>query len=493
MTVDINLTSFSDDARAAKIIKWSVALGSPVGVGDPIAEIETDKAVIDILASGSGILTEILVGEGEVANIGAVIGRIGSDLSLSAVQQKLDAISELEKPAPLSAMEPILMPALSPSMESASLAKWLVAVGAMVSIGEIIAEVETDKATLEIESPSSGVISEILVAAGTADVAVGTPIATIKVEEREGITPQVEAADMPATASGTPPSASPLAKRIASENGVDLDEISGTGARGRVIKSDVEAVMQAPATSASEPVTALFRPGSFETIPHDGMRKTIARRLLESKQTVPHFYVTVECRIDALLELRARLNAASPATDKNGSYKISVNDLVIKAHALALRDNPDANVSWTDTAMLRHTSVDIGVAVSIPGGLITPIIRNAQQKSIAAISAEMRDLAARARNRQLKPEEYQGGTTSVSNLGMFGVQSFAAIVNPPHATILAVGAGERRPVVQEDKLVVGTTMSVTLSTDHRAVDGALAAEVLRSLKSYIESPMSIVV
>ncbi len=493
MTVDINLTSFSDDARVAKIVKWSVAPGSTVGVGDPIAEIETDKAVIDILATGTGILTEILVGEGEVADIGTVIGRIGSDLSHSPTEQKLEAISDLEKPAPLTATESIVMPALSPSMESASLAKWLVAVGAKVSVGEVIAEVETDKATLEVEAPSGGVIAEILVAAGTADVVVGTPIATIKVEESEAVTPQVEAAYTPATASGSPPSASPLAKRIASENGVDLGEVSGTGAKGKVMKSDVEAVMTMAAASANDLVTSLFKPGSFETIPHDGMRKTIARRLLESKQNVPHFYVTVECRIDALLELRARLNAASPAMDRSGSYKISVNDLVIKAHALALRDNPDANVSWTDKAMLRHASVDIGVAVSIPGGLITPIIRDAQQKSIAAISAEMRDLAARARNRQLKPEEYQGGTTSVSNLGMFGVQSFAAIVNPPHATILAVGAGERRPVVEEDKLVIGTTMSVTLSTDHRAVDGALAAEVLRSFKSYIESPMSIVV
>ena len=244
---------------------------------------------------------------------------------------------------------------------------------------------------------------------------------------------------------------------------------------------------------SEEAVLKLFEPGSYELVPHDGMRKTIARRLLEAKQTVPHFYVTVDCELDALLKLRAELNASAPEKDGKPAYKLSVNDMVIKALALAMRAVPDANVSWTETAMLKHKHADVGVAVSIPGGLITPIIRDACHKTLSQISNEMKDLAGRAKSRKLKPEEYQGGTTAVSNLGMFGVKDFAAVVNPPHATILAVGAGEQRAVVKNGALAIATVMSVTLSTDHRAVDGALGAELLGAFKGYIEKPMSMLV
>lgn len=253
----------------------------------------------------------------------------------------------------------------------------------------------------------------------------------------------------------------------------------------------------APAAMASGPsadsVKKLFAEGSYEEVPHDNMRKTIARRLLESKQTVPHFYVTVDCELDALLALREQINKAAPVKDGKPAYKLSVNDMVIKAMAMALKAVPDANVSWTDSAMLKHKHADIGVAVSIPGGLITPVIRDACHKTLSAISNEMKDLAARAKARKLKPEEYQGGTTAVSNLGMFGVKDFAAIVNPPHATILAVGAGEQRPVVKNGQLAIATVMSVTLSTDHRAVDGALGAELMAAFKGYIENPMGMLV
>ena len=269
---------------------------------------------------------------------------------------------------------------------------------------------------------------------------------------------------------------------------------AGTG------KAEAAAAPQAAATPAAAPkgmsqdaVLKNFAEGSYELVKHDGMRKTIARRLQESKQTIPHFYVTVDCELDALLALRSQLNKAAPVKDDKPTYKLSVNDMVIKALALALRDVPDANVSWTDDNMVMHKHSDVGVAVSIPGGLITPIIRSAELKTLSAISGEMKDLGKRARERKLKPEEYQGGTTSVSNMGMMGVKDFAAVINPPHATILAVGAGEQRAVVKNGELAIATVMSVTLSTDHRAVDGALGAELLAAFKGYIENPMGMLV
>ncbi len=442
----------------------------------------------------------------------------------------------------------ILMPALSPTMEKGNLAKWLKKEGDTIKSGDIIAEIETDKATMEVEAVDEGILARIVVPEGTADVAVNEIIGVIaaegedakaaaapaKAEAPKSEAPKTEApkaapaaaapaaasAAAPVASSGERPFASPLARRLAKEAGLDLSKVQGSGPHGRIVEKDVEAAKKgggakaapaaAPATAApatapkpagaplatgpsDEQVKKLFAPDSYEEVPHDGMRKTIARRLLEAKQTVPHFYVTVDCELDALLKLRGELNAAAPEKDGKPAYKLSVNDMVIKALALALKAVPDANVSWTENAMLKHKHADVGVAVSIPGGLITPIIRDACHKSLSQISNEMKDMAARAKARKLKPEEYQGGTTAVSNLGMFGVKDFAAIVNPPHATILAVGAGEQRAVVKGGQLAVATVMSVTLSTDHRAVDGALGAELLAAFKGYIEKPMAMLV
>lgn len=437
----------------------------------------------------------------------------------------------------------ILMPALSPTMEKGNLAKWLKKEGDTIKSGDIIAEIETDKATMEVEAVDEGVLAKIVVPEGTADVAVNEVIGVIAGEGEDaksvtapaaGSAAPAKAAEAPAAAAapastaaaptaapasagGSRAFASPLARRIAKDAGLDLNAIKGSGPHGRIVEKDVEAAKAgggakaAPAAApagapaakpaaaplasgpSDEQVKKLFEPGSYEEVPHDGMRKTIARRLTEAKQTVPHFYVTVDCELDALLKLRGELNAAAPEKDGKPAYKLSVNDMVIKALALALRAVPDANVSWTDNTMLKHKHADVGVAVSIPGGLITPIIRDACHKSLSQISNEMKDMAARAKARKLKPEEYQGGTTAVSNLGMFGVKDFAAIVNPPHATILAVGAGEQRVIVKGGQPAVATVMSVTLSTDHRAVDGALGAELLAAFKGYIEKPMAMLV
>ena len=432
----------------------------------------------------------------------------------------------------------ILMPALSPTMEEGKLAKWIVKEGDTVSSGDVIAEIETDKATMEVEAVEEGKIAKILIAEGSDGVKVNEIIAILleEGEDESALSAAPKAASAPkeeakkeeaAPAPGASPApsapasapqaapsgnrvfASPLARRIASQKGVDLAKVKGTGPRGRIVVADVEAAAKggtaaasaAPASKAAAPqpisddkVLALFEEGSYELVAHDGMRKTIARRLSEAKQQIPHFYLTIDCRLDALLALRAQLNDAAPK-DKDGkpAYKLSVNDMVIKAHALALKAVPEANVSWTDDNMVKHKHVDVGVAVSIPGGLITPIIRKAEEKSLSAISAEMKDLASRARNRKLLPKEYQGGVTAVSNLGMFGVKDFSAIVNPPHGTILAVGAGREEPIVKDGQVTVGTVMSVTLSTDHRAVDGALAAELAAAFKGYIENPMSMLV
>ncbi|NBB47209.1 pyruvate dehydrogenase complex dihydrolipoamide acetyltransferase [Rhizobium sp. CRIBSB] len=443
----------------------------------------------------------------------------------------------------------ITMPALSPTMEEGNLAKWLVKEGDKVKSGDVIAEIETDKATMEVEAVDEGIIAKIVVPAGTEAVKVNALIA-ILAEEGEDVAaaaagggssapkaeaapaPKAEAApapaaapvaaQAPAAASAAPAAstgervfASPLARRLAKEAGLDLKAVSGSGPKGRVVKSDVEKAVStggakaapAPAAAASSaaPAPALakgpsdeavlknFAEGSYDLVPHDGMRKTIAKRLQESKQTIPHFYVSVDCELDALMALRAQLNAASPEKDGKPAYKLSVNDMVIKALALALRDVPDANVSWTDTNMVKHKHADVGVAVSIPGGLITPIIRKAETKSLSTISNEMKDLGKRAKDRKLKPEEYQGGTTAVSNMGMMGVKSFSAVVNPPHATILAVGAGEERVVVKNGEMKIANVMTVTLSTDHRCVDGALGAELLGAFKRYIENPMGMLV
>ncbi|EEZ33041.1 pyruvate dehydrogenase complex dihydrolipoamide acetyltransferase [Brucella sp. NF 2653] len=443
----------------------------------------------------------------------------------------------------------ITMPALSPTMEEGNLSKWLVKEGDKVAPGDVIAEIETDKATMEVEAVDEGTVAKIVVPAGTEGVKVNALIAVLAEEGEDvaaaakgaGAAPKAEApkeepkpaeakkeaaapAAAPAPARSEQPAAapaankgervfaSPLARRIAKDAGVDISAVKGSGPHGRVVQRDVEAALasggakavsaQAESAAAPKPMSddailKLFEEGSYEVVPHDGMRKTIARRLVESKQTVPHFYLTIDCELDALLALRSQINAAAPMlkTEKGEvpAYKLSVNDMVIKATALALRDVPEANVSWTEGGMIKHKRSDVGVAVSIPGGLITPIVRHAESKTLSAISNEMKDMARRARDCKLKPEEYQGGSTSVSNLGMFGVKDFAAIINPPHATIFAIGAGEERAVVKKGEIKVATVMSVTLSTDHRAVDGALAAELAQAFKRHIENPMGMLV
>jgi pyruvate dehydrogenase E2 component (dihydrolipoamide acetyltransferase) len=439
----------------------------------------------------------------------------------------------------------ITMPALSPTMEEGNLAKWLKKEGDTIKSGDVIAEIETDKATMEVEAVDEGVLAKIVVAAGTEGVKVNSVIAILAVDGEDvaaaaqggaaAPAAKADAAPQPVAAAasvatpaaapqvaathGTRAFASPLARRIAKDAGLDVASIAGSGPHGRVIKADVDAAIaggmkaapaaatkplhpeearsavskDAPKGQSSEQILKNFAEGSYELVKHDGMRKTIAKRLQESKQTIPHFYVSVDCELDALLALRTQLNAAAPEINGKPTYKLTVNDLVIKALALSLRDVPDANVSWTDEAMVKHKHADVGVAVSIPGGLITPIIRKAETLSLSAISNAMKDLGARAKDKKLKPEEYQGGTTAVSNMGMMGVKNFAAVVNPPHATILAVGAGEQRPVVKNGALAVATVMTVTLSTDHRCVDGALGAELLGAFKRYIENPMGMLV
>ncbi|WP_216331272.1 pyruvate dehydrogenase complex dihydrolipoamide acetyltransferase [Rhizobium sp. X9] len=448
----------------------------------------------------------------------------------------------------------ITMPALSPTMEEGNLAKWLVKEGDKVAPGDVIAEIETDKATMEVEAVDEGTVAKLVVPAGTEAVKVNALIAILaadgedvaeaakggaaapaeaeapKQEAAKAESPKEESAPAKAekpvadqaAASSTPAPvaesgerifASPLARRLAKEAGLDLSAVSGSGPHGRIVKTDVEKAVAsggakaAPSAAASagapapalakgqsdEAVLKLFEQGSYELVPHDGMRKVIAKRLVESKQTVPHFYVSVDCELDTLLALRAQLNAAAPEKDGKPAYKLSVNDMVIKALALALRDVPDANVSWTESNMVKHKHSDVGVAVSIPGGLITPIIRKAEEKSLSTISNEMKDYGKRAKERKLKPEEYQGGTTAVSNMGMMGVKSFSAVINPPHATILAVGAGEERAVVKNGEIKIANVMTVTLSTDHRCVDGALGAELIGAFKRYIENPMGMLV
>ena len=462
----------------------------------------------------------------------------------------------------------ILMPALSPTMEKGNLAKWLKKEGDKVKSGDVLAEIETDKATMEYEAVDEGTLAKIVVPEGTQDVAVNAVIAVLagegedvkaaasataptsapkkeepkkvetpkasSVETRPSGAPQDEGrkpaqvapkpAPRPEEGAKAPVSkdkhqganrifSSPLARRLAKGAGIDLGRVQGSGPHGRVIARDIEAAKSgkglraatgaapsaapgnaiAPAMSDAQ-VRALYEDGSYDVIPHDGMRRTIAQRLTAAVQSMPTFYLTIDCDIGKLTVAREEINAAAPK-DKDGkpAYKISVNDFVIKALALALQRIPDANVSWTEAAMLKHKHSDIGVAVALPFGLITPIIRNAETKSLSVISNEMRDLAARAKAKKLKPHEYQGGTSSVSNLGMYGIKDFTAVINPPQSSILAVGTGEERAVVRNGKIEAATIMSVTLSCDHRAIDGALGAELITAFKRLIENPVMMVV
>ena len=423
----------------------------------------------------------------------------------------------------------ILMPALSPTMTEGTLARWLKKEGDTIKAGDIIAEIETDKATMEVEAVDEGILGKILVADGTANVAVNAPIAVL-VEAGEAVpsgAPALVAAAPAAAAPAAAPAAaapvaaapaaaasgerifaSPLAKRMAQQAGLSLSAIKGTGPNGRIVKSDVEAAAKggvaaapapaaAPVAAAPAPVAAPApkAPAPVITAPHtvvpnSTMRKVIARRLSESKATVPHFYVSMDIELDALLKLRADLNGRSPK-DGPGAFKLSVNDLIIKAAGVALRRVPKVNATYTEDATIFYDNVDISVAVSIPDGLITPIIRNADTKGLSQISNEMKDLANRAKAGKLKPEEFQGGGFSISNMGMFGVTSFAAIVNPPQAGILAVAAGQQRAVVKNGVLAVATVMTCTLSVDHRVVDGALGAEWMAEFKKIVEDPISL--
>jgi pyruvate dehydrogenase E2 component (dihydrolipoamide acetyltransferase) len=447
------------------------------------------------------------------------------------------------------------MPALSPTMEKGNLARWLKKEGDKIKSGDVIAEIETDKATMEYEAVDDGTLAKIVVPEGTQDVAVNSVIAVLAGEGEDvkaaagaarsapqaapkaaqqaaakppAVAPK-PAAEKPAPvvaqsaprASPTPAPAqlsrgenrifsSPLARRLAKEANIDLNRVQGSGPHGRVIARDIDqaksgkglrapagapagAAAIAPAMSDAQ-IRSLYEEGSYELVPHDGMRRTIAQRLTASVQTIPHFYETMDCDIGRLMAAREEINAAAPKNkDGKPAYKLSVNDFVIKALALALQRIPDANVSWTEAGMLKHKHSDIGVAVALPGGLITPIVRNAESKSLSTISNEMRDLAVRARERKLKPHEYQGGTSSVSNLGMYGIKDFTAVINPPQSTILAVGVGEERAVVRNGKIEAATVMSVTLSCDHRAVDGALGAELIGAFKMLIENPVMMVV
>lgn len=415
----------------------------------------------------------------------------------------------------------VILPKVDMDMATGRIARWFVTEGATVKQGDALFEIETDKAAMEIEAPASGLLRNPT--AEGSEVPIGSVVGWIYGEGEAVVStsapkaPEIATESKRPVASAAPPvvahektngtRVTPLARRIAKEAGIVLSSLVGTGAHGCITRSDVENAIKAkPAATVApkakaeskqpasdEGVRGLFAGRTFREIPHDKMRLTIARRLVESKSTVPHFYVSADCRLDALLKLRTEINASSPMLDGKPLYKVSINDMVIKAWALALKALPMANVTWADDAMLVHDQVDIGVAVSVEGGLITPIIRNAETKRLSDISNEMKDLAARAKTRKLKSDEYNGGTTAISNLGMFGVKNFNAIINPPHATILAVGAGEERGVWEKGVFVPATLMTVTLSVDHRAVDGALGAEALQAFRSFIEKPMAMLV
>ncbi len=433
----------------------------------------------------------------------------------------------------------ILMPALSPTMEEGKLARWLVKEGDTIKSGTILAEIETDKATMEFEAVDEGKIGKILVPEGSEGVKVNAPIAVLlnegdkydasaapaaaapkaapapaapKAEAPKAAAAPAPSAPAPAAAPAPVPShdgkrvfASPLARRIAAQKGIDISALAGSGPHGRIVKADVEnakpgakpaaaagVAAGAPSGFAALPDAKLFyKPDSYEEIPHDSMRKAIAKRLTAAKALIPHYYLTIDCNLTALMATREALNNAAPkGKDKAPAYKLSVNDFVLKAAAMALIKHPDVNASWTENSILRHKQADVGIAVAIPGGLITPIIFGAQAKGLVEISNEAKDLAAKARDKKLKPQEYEGGGFSVSNLGMFGIKSFTSIINPPQSCIIAVGAGEERAVVVGGQLAVATMMTVTMSCDHRVVDGATGAKFLQTFKQFIEEPAS---
>ncbi len=443
----------------------------------------------------------------------------------------------------------ILMPALSPTMEEGTLAKWLKKEGDTVKAGDVIAEIETDKATMEVEAVDEGTLAKILIPEGSEGVKVNTPIAVLaaegedtsaapapKAEAPKAEAPKPAKAEAPkaeakaeapkavepapkaeppkpapaAASTGTRVFASPLAKRIAADANLDLSAVTGTGPAGRIVKSDVEKALAEgprpaakadaprPAAGTAQPALAgslpdarlFYKEGTYKAVPHDSMRKTVAKRLTVAKRDIPHYYLTADIRIEALMAAREAINAKSPK-DGEGAYKVSVNDFIVKAAASALMKVPDVNASWTETDMLLHNHADIGIAVALPGnGLITPIIFAAETKGLIQISRESKELAAKAKAKKLKPSDYEGGSFSISNLGMFGMRDFTGVINPPQASILAVGAGEMRPVVENGQIVVGNVMTVRMSCDHRVIDGALGATWLAALKGFLEDPVT---
>jgi pyruvate dehydrogenase E2 component (dihydrolipoamide acetyltransferase) len=444
----------------------------------------------------------------------------------------------------------IVLPRVDMGMETGKISRWYVEAGAVVEKGQPLFEIETDKAAMEIEAPASGRLADPAACAVTLPVGriVGWILAEGEVPppSASGPSPVLPAGNagpaptvsptagvsaavssppgpvsapaepMVSTAAAVAPStaaatgalrATPLARRTARLEGIDLAALLGSGPRGRILRADVAAEIARRGYTVAEPIAAAPAPAGvsddlirgsteaddIEAIPHDQMRRTIARRLVLSKQTIPHFYLSVDCTLDPLLALREEINAEAEIVDGRPAYRISVNDFVIKAMAVALRKVPEANVTWSDEALLRHAHADIGVAVAVPGGLVTPVVHRAEEKSLLAVSEEMRDFVARAKSRRLRPDEYRGGSTAISNLGMYGIRAFAAIIDPPQATILAVGAGEERVMVRDHQPAVATRMTVTLSTDHRAVDGALGAELLGAFKTAIEKPLAVLV
>jgi pyruvate dehydrogenase E2 component (dihydrolipoamide acetyltransferase) len=533
MATPIQMPSLSPTMKEGKIVKWLKKEGDKISSGEAIAECETDKSNLEIEAYDDGVLLKILVAEGEMATVGAPIAMLG------AKGEKADAGAPAPKAEPKKAEAPkaeapkaepkkaeapkpaessggdgiaIAMPSMSPTMTEGKIVKWLKKEGDKIRSGEAIAEVETDKSNLEVEAYDDGVLARIVVREGEM-AKVGSPIAFLagkggaKPAAAPAAAPAASEAKAPAKApeakasaqapeapAKTPASggrvrASPLAKRIAQEKGLDLSRIQGSGPSGRIVKRDVESA-QAPAAAAKAPAAgkaataAATAPGARpepKSVPVSSMRKVISQRMAEVKPGVPHFYLSVDVEMDAALKIREEAKALES--------KVSVNDIIVKASAMALRRYPKINVSLQGDAILHFETVDVGIAVAIEDGLITPIIRDADKKGLSAISAEARDLAERARKRALKPQEYTGGSLTVSNLGMYGIDSFIAVINPPQASILAVGSVSDKVVVREGQMVIRKVMTVTLSGDHRAIDGAIGAEYLRELKTLLEHPM----
>jgi len=490
MPINILMPALSPTMEKGNLAKWLKKEGDPVKAGDIIAEIETDKATMEVEAADEGVLAKIVVPEGTadvpVNQLIAVLAGEGEDVKAAAAGAK----SAAPPPAPAAPKSP--QAAEAPPKPSSAPAP---------------SPQPPDQLRGRL-SPQRGEGASAAPPPPSFTSPRGGEVGTRSVPGEGGRT---DAGRM----DGGRIFSSPRARRLAREAGIDLGRVQGTGPHGRVVARDIEAAksgtglrppgLAAPAAAAAaaapmavrapsdEKIRALFEPGSYEVVPHDNMRKIIAQRLTESKLTIPHFYLTIDCTLDKLLAAREEINATAPKNDGKPAYKISVNDFVIKALALALQKVPEANVTWTEGAMLKHKHSDVGVAVAIKGGLITPVVRKAEQKSLSAISNEMKDFAARARVRKLKPEEYQGGSTAVSNLGMYGIKDFYAVINPPHATILSVGAGEARPLVRDGKIEIAQVMTVGLSTDHRAVDGALGAELLGAFRQFIENPVMMLV